>query len=249
MSGSRLSALRRLICPRSSQALGHVGFNEARGNRIDIDAMAADFTRERTGKSEHGRFGCTIDGETAVTGKSDYGCDVYDPAAPFRQHRTHDIFRQHDGGNGIDAHELLDLGIVHQRENTVGPNRGVIDQPVNGPEILANLFDQRGNGFDLTQIEGNEVEFALLRAGHHFNRRCEILVELARERDDTIPRARQLLGDAKAQPTTPAGDQDVTHSDAPFCRPMTDRAPEQSVSQPALCAAEASPGMRGESPA
>ena len=77
-------------------------------------------------------------------GEADDRGDVDDAAGPVRHHRPHDIFGQHDRRQRVDAHELLDLRVVHHRERAVDAERGIVDQAEQRTEFLAQPAHQIG---------------------------------------------------------------------------------------------------------
>ncbi len=164
---------------------------------------------KRSRKAQHGGLGRAIDRQPAVAGEADDRGDIDDAAAAFRQHGPHRVFRQHDGRHRVDADELLDLGIVHDRERTLGAHRGVVDQAVDRSEVLADLLDQAGYGLDLAEIERHEVDLAALCALCLGDRRRQLRAGLARHRDHAIAGGGELFGDPEAEAAGAAGHDDV----------------------------------------
>ena len=56
------------------------------------------------------------------------------------------------GETGIEPHQLFDIGIVHVGEQSLGAQRGIVDQAIEGAMLGLHLADQFGDHFD-TEID------------------------------------------------------------------------------------------------
>ena len=84
-----------------------------------------------------------------------------------------------------------------------GAQRGVVDEPVDRPEILPQLLDEVRDLLDVSEIERHEMERPRTRLLGVFDRRGELIVHLPRDGDGavaladragrTIPRPRPRL--------------------------------------------------------
>ena len=74
----------------------------------------------------------------------------------------------------------LDLRIVHHRQRAVVPDGGIVDEPEQRTEVLAQRPHQIGNLVDLAEVEGDEVQRAVLAAFGFRDGRRQILVVLCR---------------------------------------------------------------------
>jgi hypothetical protein len=103
-------------------------------------------------------FGGGVNGKTAIAGEADNRGDVHDPPAAIGHHGTHYVLGEDDGGDRVQAHQLLDPRVGHQRESAVVTHTRVVYQPVDRAEVLPQRLDEAGNVFGLSQIEGDKME-------------------------------------------------------------------------------------------
>jgi len=68
---------------------------------------------------------------------------------------------------------------MHGRQHAFRAERGVVDQAVDRPEILAQAFDQVGDLLDLGKVERNEMERTAPCAPCLLDRRCELIAFLS----------------------------------------------------------------------
>ena len=143
-SGKRRSALRRATCSRALavQALRHLGVQKPWRDRVDVDAEPADLARQRSREPDQRRFRRAVDREAAVSREADDRRDVDDAAAAVRHHVADHVLGQDDRREGVHANQALDLRVVHERQRAVRPQRGVVDEPVDRPELLPQLLDE-----------------------------------------------------------------------------------------------------------
>ena len=82
-------------------------------------------------------LGGRVDRQAVIAGGGDHGGHVDDAAAVLAHHRAHDVLGEQHRGDRVEAHQALDLLIAHHREHAGSAEAGVVDQPVERPELLA----------------------------------------------------------------------------------------------------------------
>ncbi len=185
----------------------HVGLDKARRHGIDVDAELADFTRQRPGETDHRGFGRAVDGEPAEAGEGDDRSHVDDAAAAPGHHGANQMLGQHDRGHGVEPHQFLDLRCRHGGEDAAGSVGGIVDQPVDAAERLAQALGEIRDPVDVAEVERHEMQHWRARIDR-VGEFGEFLARAPRDGDHFITGAGQLPGDAEAQPAAAAGDHD-----------------------------------------
>jgi hypothetical protein len=139
-------------------------------------------------------------------------------AGAIRHHVAHDVFGEDDRRQHVEAHQRLDLAVVHRREQAFCAKAGIVDEAVDRAEFVAQAFDEGGNGIDVAEIEGAKRNAAAaFRRSHDCF--AQIVAFATRDRDDLIASTRKPLRDRKPDTAATACQEDITHLIARAFRP------------------------------
>src|SRR5690606_39484421 len=121
----------------------HVGADVAGGYRVDGDAVARVFLRQRDGEAVHAGLGRGVVGLAVLALLAVDGTDLHDPAplavAHAVDHRAGDV--EHRVEVGVD--HVLPLFGGHLVEGAVAGDAGVVDQDVDRAQRLLDLTHHR----------------------------------------------------------------------------------------------------------
>src|ERR1700682_5293735 len=129
------TAPRDLLALRLVQLVSPLRGDEAGCDGVHRDAELPDLAGERASEADHRRLGGAVDRESTVAGGGDDRGDVDYPAVTPRHHRSHDVFRQQNGRDGIELNQSLDILIAHVAEQAAGAQARVIDETVDRTEV------------------------------------------------------------------------------------------------------------------
>ena len=201
-----------------AHSLSHGGLDEAGRHRIDCDAKAAHFARQRLGKSDHRGLRGRVGGHTAIAREANNGADIHDASGARCHHGSHDEFCQNDWRHRIELNEFLDLGNRHVGQNAIGSQRGIVNEPIDRPELFANLRNQTGDCGDVAEIGRHERQCAGLFSRHLFDCLGKLIVLFARDSDNAVTGAGQRSRNCEAKAAASTRYNHVKHCCAPASR-------------------------------
>jgi hypothetical protein len=130
---------------------------------------------------------------------------------PAPHHRAHHVLREYDGRQSVQPHHLFDFGIVHHRQRAGEPQRGVIDEAIQGTKFLTQTAHQRRNIVDLAEIERHKVQRTPSSALGLCDCRDDLAILRPRYGDCLIVGGGELLRDGKAETSAAAGHKHAPH--------------------------------------
>src|SRR5260221_1950181 len=137
----RLELRRRLLV----EAGGHVGRDEARGDRVDRDRPSGELLRERARESEDAGLARGVVRLSGVARDPDHGGDIDDPASGFHQ-RARRGLEEVPAALQVHGDDAVEVFFAHAQEQLVARDAGVVHEDVEPAELLLDLCHELRDG-------------------------------------------------------------------------------------------------------
>ena len=140
---------------RVKQAAIQFGREDAGSDGIDADAAVAPLYRERSRQGSYGGFAGAISGDTVESYKRGERGDVDDASISICQHCLAEDLARAKRSVEVDVHDALpDIFGAIQSGNALGDTGG-IDEDVNGPERVEDMFVEGLEGLSVGDVGDN----------------------------------------------------------------------------------------------
>src|SRR5580698_1001510 len=130
----------------------HLGVDIAGRDGVDRDALLGVFLRQRLGEADHAGLGGRIVGLANLALLAVDRRDVDDAAEVALAHALDDVAGHVEDRGEVDADDLAPLLLGHAVQHRIAGDAGVVDQGVDGPELLLDPLHRRravGEGRDV----------------------------------------------------------------------------------------------------
>ena len=178
-----------------------------RRKRRDLHARAHGLVGKRAGEREHERLGggvCRLIGDRH---EAFHRGDVEHAALPPREHARQETAREVDHGLHVEIDDLPELRRVRVLEEAGGHQRGVVDEDVGVKAEAPQRGFQLGAALRSAEVAGEHPDANAMGLGQRSRRRGELLL-IARDQDEGVPVAGELLGQSPADALRRPGNDD-----------------------------------------
>ncbi len=136
-----------------------LGFDRARGERIDGDTHLGEFDRKHTGQHDHAAFSCSVSCPAGPANDARRRCNIYNSAVPAIGNYLPSCPITIKRPRQIDIDQALPLRVASLQKWALNPNAGAVYQNVQTSKLSDACSDHRvdlitGRNVDLKRIGG-----------------------------------------------------------------------------------------------
>ena len=136
------------------------GADVAGRDRVNGHALARDFQGQGLGETVHAGFGCRIVGLPERTFRTVDRRDVDDAPPAAIGHAVHDVLGHVEDGVEVGADDRIPVRLGHLLERRVLGDPRIVDQDVDGPDILGHAGDAVLAGVEIRNVDPVGAELA-----------------------------------------------------------------------------------------
>src|SRR5512134_884438 len=184
-----------------------VGLDVAGRDRVDGNALAHHFLRQRLGEARHARLGGGVVGLAELALDGVHRGDVHHAPPAALDHAVDHLARdvEHAVEVGVDHRHPVLLG--HALEHRVARDAGVVDQDVHRPDHRAHVVEHLGAGLEVRHVALGGVH-AMALAPHRLQPLGLALVARQAAGDHRVAGRGEARADRRADAAHAARDED-----------------------------------------